>query len=109
MTIKCSWIINAMVCHAEMDGKTDVVFNVAWERQGVDDNGQSASVAGETPIQLDMQAQFVPYADLTKTQVAAWVEAALGKDQLSAIDDEVKAKVLQKTQMQSVMTELPWA
>lgn len=108
MAIKCSFIINAMVCHAEMGGKTDVVFNVAWERQGVDDNGQTASIAGETPIHLDADAQFVPYADLTKTQVAGWVEAALGAEQLSTIDDQVKAMVLQKSQVQSVTSELPW-
>ena len=109
MAVNYSWKINALVCRPELDGKKDVVFNVAWERVAQDGLQGAVSVAGETAITLDPESDFTSYAELTESQVVGWIENALGEDRLAAVKAEVDKKLEVTANPVVVVPELPWA
>lgn len=109
MAVVYSWKINALVCRPELDGKKDVVYNVAWERVAQDGMQNAVKIAGETAITLDSESDFTSYAELTESQVVGWVESALGEDRLAAIKAEVDKKLEVAITPVVVVPELPWA
>ena len=65
MTITYTWTVIQMDCYPEVDGDTDVVFNVHWTLTGVDGD-YTGSVYGSQGVTLDPTAPFVPYEKLSE-------------------------------------------
>lgn len=95
-----------MSCYPEVDGKTDVVFDVAWNCVG-EDGQYVGGVSNRCPLQLDPQAAYTPYADLTQEQVLGWVWAS-GVDKSSA-EAAVQQEIDQQINPPVVQPPLPWA
>lgn len=101
------WAVNTMTAYPEVDGKTDVVFQVAWVCSATDGVNNTATY-GTVDLTLDPSAPFTPYADLTLNQVLGWVFGALGPEGISATeaacDDQLTAMAAPAT----VTPPLPW-
>ena len=89
--------------------ESDVVYNVHWRLSGEDDanndadgNPQSGSVYGSVGLDVSDLADFTSFADLTVSDVQAWVEAALGADQVQAYKDSIDAQIAEKINPSSV-------
>lgn len=83
MAVTYTWVIEQMNCYPQANGKTDVVFNVAWRLNGTDGK-YSATVYGTIGLQPYQAGDpFTPYDQLTEDQVVGWVEAAMGEEQVA--------------------------
>lgn len=109
MAVVYSWKINALVCRPELDGKKNVVFNVAWERVAQDGMQSAVTIAGETAIALNPESDFTSYAELTESQIVGWIESALGEEHLIELKAEVDKKLEVAITPVVVVPELPWA
>lgn len=107
MAITCTWSIDEMFSYPEVDGKSDVVFGVAYTING--DNGSHvASQSAQIPMPLP-EGDFTPYADLTEDQVVGWVKSQLGADAVAALEAQIAQMIAEQESPSVVVNPLPWA
>ena len=89
--------------------ESDVVYNVHWRLTGEDDanndsdgNPQRGEVYGSIGLDVSDLSSFTSFADLTVSDVQAWVEAAMGADQVQAYKDDIDAQIAEKINPTSV-------
>jgi hypothetical protein len=96
------------------NGNQDVVQNVSWTLFG-EDSQNKVSVWASTPIKYNESGSFIPYDQLTESQVIEWVKAEIGdmlKLHYGVIDSKL-AKMAQKPVEAEVIKtpvpkQLPW-
>lgn len=108
MPVTNTWSVAQMDCYPVYEGETDVVFTVHWLLVGYE-GGVTGSVYGSCGVTLDAGASFTPYADLTQDQVIGWVQAALGAEQVAALEANVAQQIADKINPPVVTPPLPWA
>jgi hypothetical protein len=108
MATTYTWVINALDCYPEADGEQDVVFTVHWTLNGIDGD-YTGSVYGTVGVNLNPDAPFTPYADLTEAQVMGWVEDALGEEQVAAYESNVAQQISDAINPPVVTPPLPWS
>jgi hypothetical protein len=86
--------------------QSDVVYNVHWRLNGSDDaadgNPLSAGVYGSIGLDVSDLSSFTSFADLAVADVQAWVEAAIGADQVQAYKDGIDAQIAEQINPTSV-------
>lgn len=104
-----TWQFPQLETYPTLQDKTNVVFTVHWRLRGEDELGNSAEVYGSVGLApYDDEGQFVEFADLTEETVIAWVESALGEEQVTQckqnLDDQIEVIVNPK----SISLPPPW-
>lgn len=107
MTNSYQWAVNSMTAYPEVDGLTDVVFQVAWVCSGTDGVNNTATY-GSVDLTLDPAAPFTPYADLTLDQVLGWVFSVLGADGTAAAEAKCDEQLAAMATPTTVAPPLPW-
>jgi hypothetical protein len=89
--------------------ESDVVYNVHWRLTGEDDanndsdgNPQRGEVYGSIGLDVSDLSSFTSFADLAVADVQAWVEAALGSDEVTALKAGIDAQIAAKINPSSV-------
>jgi hypothetical protein len=106
MSATITWVVTSMDCYPTADNETDVVFNVHWSCNGVQDT-YSASVYNTQQVTVDSSEPFTPYNQLTETQVLGWVWAS-GVDR-AATEAAVQQQIDNQINPPVVTPPLPWA
>ena len=108
MSVTNTWVIEQMDCYPQAEGETDVVFAVHWRVNATDGtyNATSYGTAGVTYVASE---PYTPYADLTQAQVVGWVQAALGQEQVDAIDAGLATNIANQVNPPTVTPPLPWS
>ena len=112
--MKYNWIISSMDSKLQEGDLQDVVITVHWRRSAETDDynpetetGYYADVYGAYSTTVD-PATFIPYNDLTKSDVEAWLEAGLVEPSLAEMDAQLAANIeLQKNPVEETLP-LPW-
>lgn len=107
MSITNTWLIEQMDCYPQSAGQTDVVFNVAW-RVNATDGTYDATAYGTQGVTYTAGSPFTPYDQLTQSQVVGWVQAAMGAEQVSSIEDNLAASIANQVNPPVVVPPLPW-
>lgn len=108
MSITTTWIVEQMNCYPTYESQTDVVFNVAW-RANATDGTYNATSYGTVGITYVAGSPYTPFADLTQAQVVGWVQAALGQEQVDAIDAGLATNIANQVNPPTVTPPLPWS
>ena len=99
------WGIAQLEVAPSEDGLTDVVKTVHWTLSATQDDLR-ASAYGSAGMDAPEAEAFTPYAELSKADVVAWLEAKLDADQLrTALSEQIQA---QRTPA-IITPPLPWA
>jgi hypothetical protein len=108
MAITNIWSIVAMDCYPEKDGDTDVVFNCHWTLTATDGT-YTGSVYGTQAVSTENLKNFIPYEDLTQSEVIGWVQDAMGEEQVASYEANVAAQIEAQINPTVVTPPLPWA
>ena len=77
-----NWRINALDAKIQEGDNSDVIYTVHWSYIAQDQSGEhTASSIGTLGVTYDPK-NFIPYADLEKEDVVAWLEAGLDIDSM---------------------------
>lgn len=88
--------------------ESDVVYNVHWRLKGTDDTNvdftdsegnavyHSADIYGSIGLDVSDLSSFTSFADLAVADVQAWVEAAMGADQVQEYKNSIDAQIAEK-------------
>tara|TARA_R110002124_G_scaffold130747_2_gene292668 strand:+ start:1216 stop:1497 length:282 start_codon:yes stop_codon:yes gene_type:complete len=87
----------------------DFVVNIMWTLTGTDGTN-AAEVSGNTEKAQVEGDDFIPYADLTETQVLGWVQEALGADGIASYQANVDGQInsIVNPPVSPTAEPLPW-
>ena len=97
----------ALEAYPQHEGEANVVFTVHWRLDGYADGGYTAGVYGTAAVNFNSE-DFVPFADLTEAIVQAWVEEALGEEQVNNYKANIEKQIEAQKAPQSVVLTPPW-
>jgi len=93
-----------METQKQLDGLTDVVISANWM---CNDDNNIVRTTG-TAVFTPPQASFVPYDQLTETQVIQWVFDVLGQDKVTAIEADLATQLAYQENPPVVILPNPW-
>ena len=100
-----NWQITSMPAYSQIDGETDVVFQVNWGCEGIDDR-LSATTVGSVPVAYTAGSPFTPYDQLTQEQVWGWVNPQIDRPEIEA---NLQALIDAQKNPPVVTPPLPWS
>lgn len=106
MAVVYTKTINSMQAYKEIDGESNVVFSIMWNLVG-EENGVSTSCPATTNVPYVAGQSFTPYADLTKAEVEAWIDAYTPLSQMQQMQNTISFYIQQNQQQE--VPPLPWA
>ena len=111
MAIAYTWKFEALEVELgpDADDHTDIVLNINWRRIA-DDGLHNAQAFGTVSVKPWEEGEpWIPYADLTESDVQGWTEEQLGEDELAAITARLDANIAeQATPTHRAYYTMPW-
>jgi hypothetical protein len=108
MTTTYQWNIQALDCVPQEDGKTDVVVVAHWIVSATDGT-YSSSAYGTQSFTYDAGKAFIPYPSLTQDEVVGWVQAGMGVDAVTELQENLDKQIENQINPPIVTPPLPWA
>ena len=99
------WGFSSLDCYKSHKGQTDVVFDIVWSLTARDGDF-SWTHGGHLKVTYESGQPFIPFPDLTESDVQGWCEAGLDVD---AIKTALDAKVAKLQNPTTEVMDLPWA
>ena len=82
------------------------VYTIHWTAS-LEDQGQSANVYGSVGLGAPDEDNYTPFDEVTKEQAIEWTKAALGEEQVEAIEAALAQQIEDKLFPKQAMG-LPW-
>jgi len=86
---------------------SDVVTIIHWTASDSDGDHSGSSYGAVGLAEAD-SGSFTAYADITKDNAIAWAKAALGADQVTAIETSIAAQITE-SKTPTRFTGTPWS
>jgi hypothetical protein len=94
-----TWTISALDCIVDVDGLSNVISTVHWRYVGTDEDEITAEVYGALPFPLPVEADFIPFSEITTAQVIEWLEASMSNVSIEGEQTQLekyKASILEQ-------------
>ena len=109
-----TWDIAALNATKTVGSLSDVVTSVHWTANDSETVGSGDSAVVHTGSSYGSiwlaeadASSFTAYADITKDNAIAWVKAALGADEVTAIETRIAAQITE-SKTPPVSSGVPW-
>ena len=89
-----TWTVATMDYDVSSGGKTNVVTNVHW-RCTKADGDHTGSSYGSVGLEAPGES-FVEWDDITEATAIGWAKAAIGADEVTAIEAAIDAQIAEK-------------
>ena len=101
-----TWDVVALDATKTVGSLSDVVTNDHWTASD-SDGEHSGSSYGSVELAAADSGSFTAYKDITKDNAIAWVKAALGSDEVTAIETSIAAQITE-SKTPTVSSGVPW-
>ena len=109
-----TWDVAALDATKTVGSLSDVVTVVHWtasdsETVGSGDSAvvHTGSAYGSIGLAAADSGSFTAYADITKDNAIAWAKAAIGTDEITAIETQIAAQITE-SKTPTVTSGVPW-
>jgi hypothetical protein len=89
-----NWTVSAMDYTVSQDGHTNVVNTVHW-RVSKTDGDNSGSSYGTVGLEAP-SGTFVEWDDITEATAVGWAKAAMGDEQVAAVEASIDAQIAEQ-------------
>lgn len=103
-----TWKVTSLLVKPQEGSYTDVVYIINWLASDTDGTNE-ARRGGKTEVPTPAGGTFIPFDQLTETEVIGWVHAQLGAQEVAAIEADLNFQILYMQQPPVVEMPLPWA
>ena len=107
-----TWVFEALKVELGPDSfsHTDIVFSINYRLIADDGLGHNSQAFGTVSVAPWEEGEpWIPYADLTESDVQGWTEEQLGTDELAAITARLDAQIAeQATPTHETYYTMPW-
>lgn len=108
MSINYEYSIDQLTVNPLLNGKSDVVTQVIWTLNGVS-NDVSGSWSSSTEVPYEQLNTFIPFEQLTKNDVLAWIESHTSPGYIDNAKIKIAADIQQQIAPDQVYMPVPWA
>ena len=105
-----TWDIDALDETKAVGSLSDVVTTVHWiasDSETVGENTYTGCSYGAVELAEADSGSFTAYADITKDNAIAWAKAALGSDEVTAIETGIAAQITE-SKTPTKTSGVPW-
>ena len=109
-----TWDVVSLDATKTVGSLSDVVTTVHWTASDSETVGSGDSAVihsgyryGSVGLAEADSGSFTAYADITKDNAIAWVKAALGADEVTAIETRIAAQITE-SKTPTVSSGVPW-
>ena len=86
------WVISGLHAKIQEGELSNVIESVHWRYQAEDAEGNIADVYGSAGVDAAEADAFIPYEDLTQSDIEGWLESKLDVESLKAgLDAKLEA------------------
>jgi hypothetical protein len=105
--ITYNWVIDAL--HTLPEPIPEFIVTVVWRYQA-EENKITTDMVGSSVFNAPTKGEYIPYKDITREMVIAWIEADLGEKQLLWMQETLARSLfsIQNPPVVPVDTPLPW-
>jgi hypothetical protein len=100
-----TWKIESLDC--KPDGDSKIVSCIHWRLKG-DDGTNTTEVYGSQAIENNTENVFIDYEALTKDQVIAWAQEAMGADVVATLQASIDSQLEALANPPVIKPPLPW-
>lgn len=97
--------VDSLQSYKEIDGATDIVFNIYWSLVGTQD-GITVTCPALTSVPFIAGSSYIPYDQLTEADVIGWIDTYTTLAAMQQYENTVSFAIQQ--QSQQVAPPLPW-
>ena len=101
-----NWNVVALDATKTVGSLSDVVTTVHWTASDADGDHTGSAYVSVGLAEAD-SGSFTAYADITKANAIAWAKAALGSDEVTAIETDIAAQITE-SKSPTVNSGVPW-
>ena len=105
-----TWDIAALDATKTVGSLSDVVTTVHWtasDSETVSGVEHIGSAYGSVGLAEPDSGSFTAYADITKDNAVAWAKAAIGSDEVTAIETNIAAQITE-SKTPTTTSGVPW-
>ena len=108
MAITYSWDFSSLDTYPTSEGQTDVVFQIHWILTGDDGSGHTGSVYGTVKCTYTADDPFIPFTNLTKSDVEGWATTNLGSERVSELEGSIATQISEQVTPTREQLTPPW-
>ena len=112
MAISYFWTINPLEAYPTSSGENDVVFKAHWQFHSTytptSGSTYNAQLIGMQNLVYNSGSSFIPFNDLTLSQVQGWVEGAMGEEQVNNMKTILSQSINNQVTPPVVSLTSPW-
>ena len=101
-----TWNVVSLDATKTVGSLSDVVTTVHWTASD-SDGDHTGSAYGSVGLAEADSKSFTAYADITKANAIAWAKAALGTDEVTAIETGIAAQITE-SKTPTKTSGIPW-
>ena len=101
-----TWDIVALDATKTVGSLSDVVTTVHWTASDADGDHTGSSYGSVGLAEAD-SSSFTAYKDITKDNAIAWAKAALGSEEVTAIETRIAAEITE-SKTPTATSGVPW-
>ena len=101
-----TWDVVSLDATKTVGSLSDVVTTVHWTASDADGD-HTGSAYGSVGLAEANSESFTAYADITKDNAIAWAKAALGSDEVTAIETQIAAQITE-SKTPTTTSGVPW-
>jgi hypothetical protein len=111
--INYNWNCRTVECYINLDGNSDVVYNVYYRVTGVSDTldpyggNYAFTSTGNRKLTTNNITEFIPFSELTNEQVVTWTKSAMGVDRVAKIEADIAYQIDLQINPVTVILEIP--
>ena len=102
-----TWDVVALDATKTVGSLSDVVTTVHWTASDADGDHTGSSYGSVGLAEAD-SGSFTAYASITKDNAIAWAKAAMGADQVTAVEASIAAQIAE-SKTPTRFTGTPWS
>ena len=102
-----TWNVISLDATKTVGSLSDVVTTVHWTASDADGN-HVGSAYGSVGLAAADSGSFTAYKDITKDNAVAWAKAAIGSDEVTAIETRIAAQITE-SKTPTVSSDVPWS
>lgn len=110
--ITYNWNFNPLTCYTQHEGQSDVVMTVHWQYSAsktVGEQTYTTQSIGTVSLPFDSSSDtFIPFGELTKETVQSWVEASLGEEHITKMQESLATQLEEQITPKIVNHIAPW-
>jgi hypothetical protein len=101
-----TWDVVSLDATKTVGSLSDVVTTVHWTASDADGEHTGYSYGSVGLAEADSKS-FIAYADITKDNAVAWAKAAIGSDEVTAIETGIAAQITE-SKTPTKTSGVPW-